>query len=75
MVRIDPASYRSLMLTNPKETWPRDVLPPAGWQPKSDFFKSIMKDAQFQLEHPTIRVKCPCCGEVLVIQMSAAKVM
>lgn len=39
-----------------------DVLPPPGWEPKSDFFKWVMAKAKNAREHPRVAFQCPHCG-------------
>lgn len=68
-----PLPARTLSLVKPLEDRYRDLMPPAGWKPKSDFFKSIWAKAEFKRDHPTVTITCPCCGEPLTLSMESLK--
>lgn len=48
----------------------KDVLPDPDWKPKSKFFQSIWKEAEFRVNHPRMRLTCPHCNHDVVMQVA-----
>jgi hypothetical protein len=47
----------------------QDLMPPAGWEPKSSFFKAIMERVDTEAHNKQWHLQCPDCGHHIDLQV------